>query len=393
MSEDLKPAITPLESAPTAQALTPTEASSAGEPASRIGFEPGSTRREPDEGRPERTDRSERSDRTSSRPRPHAADRAGRSDPFERSPRASVVALIDAEFWRWWQDTPSTLSERETAIRARQTVRDALAQARDSLQLQRIVWVCEKPLHGLDDLRAITVSQNEDDDGWPLVRALSQALFDLASGGVINTVLLATDDDRLLPAMDEVQRRGLRVLVLQGEDKKLSDEWRRLLRVADRALVPGEARGSNLGSGRAGRGADDRTARPRDEDSSRSNDERGDESRSDRDRNRISDETHEPPTAEVLQTLNESAGQWWSDLDESSRASLREAIPQSRGLPRDFDRQLLIAAARTLDRQLSVPEKHALRGAARALASAAGPADQKLGSDDNFRPASDLTPV
>ena len=91
--------------------------------------------------------------------------------------------------------------------------------------------------------------------------------------------------------------------------------------------------------------------------------------------------------------MNESASQWWSDLDDASRETLREAIPQSRGLPRDFDRQLLIAAARTLDRQLSVPEKHALRGAARALASAAGPADQKLGSDDNFRPASDLTPV
>ncbi|MFN5882691.1 MAG: hypothetical protein ACK44L_13365, partial [Burkholderiales bacterium] len=83
------------------------------------------------------------------------------------------------------------------------------------------------------------------------------------------------------------------------------------------------------------------------------------------------EETHEPPTAEVLQTLNESAHQWWSDLDDTSREALREAIPQSRGLPRDFDRQLLIAAARTLERQLTVPEKHALRGAARAVAGAA----------------------
>jgi len=317
-------------------------------------------------GRPYNAGRPDRSDRA------HRTDRSDRSDRFERSdraPRASVVALIDAEFWRWWQDLPDGVSERDAGIRARQTVRDALAQARDALQLQRVVWVGEKPLVGLDDLRAMTVNHNEDDDGWPLVRALSQALFDLAGGGVINTVVLATDDDRLLPAIDEVQRRGMRVLMLQGEEKKMSDEWRRLLRAADRTLVPGEGRASGPGSGSAARGTDDTAGPFGNAGAGRSHNERNEAMGSGRDR--PAEETHEPPTAEVLQTLNESAGQWWSDLDDASREALREAIPQSRGLPRDFDRQLLIAAARTLDRQLTVPEKHALRGAARAVAGEA----------------------
>lgn len=376
MSEDLNfantaPSSTVTDSARIAQATPSSESPSPSEPLQHTGApsaaataDNGTTDRRtdhsPSRGRPYNAGRPDRSDRT------HRPDRSDRFERSDRAPRASVVALIDAEFWRWWQDLPDSVSERDAGIRARQIVRDALAQARDALQLQRVVWVGEKPLVGLDDLRAVTVTHNEVEDGWPLVRALSQALFDLAGGGVIHTVVLVTDDDRLLPAIDEVQRRGMRVLMLQGEEKKMSDEWRRLLRVADRTLVPGEARDTGLGSGNAARGTDDPAGPFGHARAGRSHNERNDTKGSGRDRS--AEDAHEPPTAEVLQTLNESASQWWSDLDDASRETLREAIPQSRGLPRDFDRQLLIAAARTLDRQLTVPEKHALRGAARAVA-------------------------
>lgn len=293
----------------------------------------------------------------------------------ERPARAGAVALIDAEFWRWWHSIPTSTNEREVAIGARQAVRDALAQTRDGLQLQRIVWIGEQRLQGLDDLRALAVKDNETDEGWPLARALSQALFDLAAGGIVNTVLLVTDDDRLLPAVDEVQRRGLRVLMLQGQEDKLSEEWRRLLSVADRSLV---LRESPVGlADRAARGprpeGQDRTERaertsPAMHDPRRSADRRGMPDAG-------PDEASEPPTDETLQTLKEAAGLWWSTLDDTARDTLRNALPQSRGLPRDLDRQLLISAARGLDRQLTVPEKHALRGSARALAAAGGRSD------------------
>lgn len=286
--------------------------------------------------------------------------------------RPAVIALIDADFWRWWQDTPKAQPEREVVIAARQWVRDALAQARDGLYLQRIVWVGESRVPGLDDIRVIPVHNPDDDEGWPPVRALSQALFDIAQGGIVHTVLLATDDDRLLPAIDEVQRRGLRVLMLQGDERKLSDEWRRLLRSADRCLPSGDGRGHRNSAARDSAyrettGPNDRDLGERD----RRDRDRSDRDRGDRDRMGLGDDVAaEPPTPEILQTLNEAAGQWWSALDDAARQSLREALPHSRGLPRDLDRQLLISAARSLDRQLSVPEKHALRGAARATATA-----------------------
>lgn len=278
--------------------------------------------------------------------RDHGAARRGLA-------RTGVIALMDGEFWRWWQDTPRGQPERDVVIAARQAVRDALMQTRDGLTLQRMVWVAEARTSGLDDVRIVLVSGDEQEEGWPLVRALSQALFDVAAGGVVHTVLLATDDDRLLPAIDEVQRRGLRVLMLQGEERKLSDEWRRLLACADRCLHLGEARAA-----RANRPDRERDDRYRSVAASSSADHP----------DRSQDPAFEPPSSETLHKLNEAASHWWSALDDDARQSLREALPQSRGLPRDLDRQLLISAARSLDRQLSVPEKHALRGAARAAA-------------------------
>lgn len=303
----------------------------------------------------------------------------GRSRPQgrvnERPARAGIVALMDAEFWRWWHAIPAATSEREVAISARQAVRDALAQTRDGLQLQRIVWVGEQRMQGLDDLRVLAVRDNEADDGWPLARALSQALFDLATGGIVNTVLLVSDDDRLLPAVDEVQRRGMRVLMLQGQDDKLSEEWRRLLAVADRCLV--------LRSGPVGRS--DRLPRASPADGPEHTD-RPERSGTRPDPRQYASEAQdanlEPPSAQTLQTLHEAASLWWASLDEAARDALRRALPQSRGLPRDLDRQLLISAARGLDRQLSVPEKHALRGAARELA---GRDDDPAGRDTSVK--------
>jgi hypothetical protein len=281
-----------------------------------------------------------------------------------------VIALIDAEFWRWWQDTPQDTPERDVLISARQAVRDALTQTRDGMHLQRLVWVGETRVTGLDDVRTVVVPDANSDEGWPLVRALSQALFDVALGGVVHTVLLATDDDRLLPAIDEVQRRGLRVLMLQGEERKLSDEWRRLLASADRCLQMGEGRAPRLGRhDRSDSDRPDRAERHRAETSSFEPSERSERSEYLGRTERSEDLAVEPPSAETLHLLEEAATQWWSGLGDPERQALREGLPHSRGLPRDLDRQLLIAAARSLDRQLSVPEKHALRAAARAMAS------------------------
>lgn len=308
-----------------------------------------------------------RPDSTCPSPAPHFSPSNREAGSSRRGPaRPAVIALIDAEFWRWWQDTPQATPERDVLISARQAIRDALTQTRDGMHLQRLLWVSETRVTGLDDARAVAVPSANADEGWPLVRALSQALFDVALGGIVHTVLLATDDDRLLPAIDEVQRRGLRVLMLQGDERKLSDEWRRLLASADRCLQVGEGRTARLR--RHDRSDSDRPDRPERHRAGTSSPERSERWEGSARTERSEDLPLEPPSAEAQHLLEEAATQWWSGLDDAERQALREGLPQSRGLPRDLDRQLLIAAARGLDRQLSVPEKHALRAAARAMA-------------------------
>ena len=52
---------------------------------------------------------------------------------------------------------------------------------------------------------------------------------------------------------------------------------------------------------------------------------------------------------------------WWSEEPEDLREDLREELQNSRGIPQEVDRQLLLAARRVLDRALSFHEKKLMR--------------------------------
>jgi len=56
---------------------------------------------------------------------------------------------------------------------------------------------------------------------------------------------------------------------------------------------------------------------------------------------------------------------WWDDEPEDLREELREELQNTRGIPQEVDRQLLLGVRRVLERALSFQEKKLLRGMVR----------------------------
>jgi len=70
---------------------------------------------------------------------------------------------------------------------------------------------------------------------------------------------------------------------------------------------------------------------------------------------------------------------WWNDEPEDLREDLREELHNSRGIPQEVDRQLLLGVRRVLERALSFQEKKMLREMVR---------EKVLGPLANVEPAS-----
>jgi hypothetical protein len=154
-------------------------------------------------------------------------------------------------------------------------------------------------------------------------------------------VLLATDDERFLSAIDDAQLTGMSVHILADDVARNMPKlhqtdpgWGRLLSQADRRIVVQPKALAEMLQG----GGD-----------------------------KESHAIQEDP--EVLrQSITEVIVSWWDDEPEDKREELRDALHISRGIPQEVDRQLLLRMRHRLTRALSLQEKKMLREIFRAVA-------------------------
>jgi hypothetical protein len=76
----------------------------------------------------------------------------------------------------------------------------------------------------------------------------------------------------------------------------------------------------------------------------------------------------EAPDPEVVRTkLQEVVQVWWDEEPEDIRLDLREELQDSRGIPQEVDRHLLLQVRKVLERTLSFQEKKLLRDMVRQV--------------------------
>lgn len=256
-----------------------------------------------------------------------------------RSPRGPthaerMVALVDARFWAWMNDDDAAMP------RGAEGAQEALQQwaHQHGIRLMRTVWYSDQDSgRSAPGLQARRVPSNAQDRGVAMLRAMAQDLVATAEHRAVDRVLLVSDDDRLLLAVDEAQRRGLMVDMLvdaESQDlKALQDDepnWASLLQLADRLVVLG---GTDLVA---------RSQRPR----------------SGQPDSRM---RHEPPSAEASGIIEDEILTWWDDETPDQRDHWRQEVQASRGIPQELDRQLLLRISRRLGQALSPAEKSAMR--------------------------------
>ncbi len=245
----------------------------------------------------------------------------------------TCIALIDARFLAWLQGQGEQNAPQNRA-QLFAAVANALAHAGMEAQLRRIYWYTdnlEEPV--FDGQINRMVQPHAVDGGVSMLRALGSDLQRLAERQACDHLVIGSDDERLLGLIDEAQLHGLGVHLLadeaarhMGQLQRDDPGWARLLAQADQRLVLGA---------RAAQG-------PR----------------------HAGAPGHAMPAFDA-QATRESLGTvitaWWSEEPEDLREDLREELQNSRGIPQEVDRQLLLAARRVLDRALSFHEKKLMR--------------------------------
>ena len=255
----------------------------------------------------------------------------------------SCIALIDARFLAWLQGQADGAQDA-VRFQLNNMLSSALAHNGLEVAVQRIYWYSDSS----DDLvvdgqvtRA--VQPHSQDGGVSMLRAMSADLKRLAERNACEHVLIGSDDERLLGLIDDAQLHGLSVHLLaddavrnMGQLQRDDPGWARLLAQADRRVV------LNVQGLREG-------GHPRHGASS----------------------VHAAPALDPEQ-LREQLGTvinaWWAEEPEDLREELREELQNTRGIPQEVDRQLLLGVRRVLERALSFQEKKLLREMVRDLA-------------------------
>jgi hypothetical protein len=243
------------------------------------------------------------------------------------------VLLVDARFWAWLNDEDS---DGDRAEAAQQALRELLAA--NGARLVRTLWFSDQDGTGHGPgLQHRRVPSNAQDQGVTMLRAMAHELHSLAQHRAVDRVLLVSDDDRLLLAVDQAQGCGLMVdMLVDGDSQDLqalrTDEpgWASLLMQADRLLV--------LGS------QDTRV-------------------RAHRPRNGVNEPRlrRELPSAEASGIIEDEVLRWWDDEAPDQREHWRQEVQAARGIPQELDRQLLLRISRRLGQALSPAEKSAMR--------------------------------
>jgi hypothetical protein len=264
--------------------------------------------------------------------------------PGARRPRSvrhtSCIALVDDRFTAWLVDRDCEPGS-EPPVSRRYLLRILGRLAGNSgldLSLRRLYWYTDRPDGQLVDEQIVRTA-DEGEETWKL---LEGDLRRLTEGQACETVLIACDDERLLPAIDEAQLRGISIVMLADEGvldysllREEDPEWAMLLAQADRRLA---VRADELAE-----------LRPHP--------------------NGIDTAPHrQPDNPDEQATIEEVVRDWWSSQSEESREELRVALAQSSGIPQEVDRELLLQSRVRFVRPLSFIEKKQMRSCLRGIA-------------------------
>jgi hypothetical protein len=252
----------------------------------------------------------------------------------------SCIALIDARFLAWLQGQTDTAQDH-VRPQLHQLLSNAMAHNGLELNLRRIYWYSDTP-----DEQAIggqvsrAVLPHSQDGGLSMLRTLGADLKRLAERGACDHLLVGSDDERLISLIDEAQLHGVSVHLLADEASRnmtqLNREdpgWARLLSQADQRVVLGAYAARDGGA-------------------------------------RHASSMHAVPQVDpeqLREQLNTVINTWWADEPEDLREELREELQNTRGIPQEVDRQLLLGVRRVLERALSFQEKKLLREMVREL--------------------------
>jgi len=258
---------------------------------------------------------------------------APRTTRHHSGPTEREAVLVDARFWAWLNDQDGEGDQATAAVEALQTL-----LASHGARLVRTLWFSDQDgaAHG-PGLQHRRVPSNAQDQGVTMLRAMAQELNTLAQRRAVDRVLLVSDDDRLLLAVDQAQSCGLMVdMLVDGDSQDLralrTDEpgWASLLMQADRLLVLG-SQDARVRAHRPRTGHGD--PRPR----------------------------HVPPSAEASGIIEDEVLGWWDDEAPEQREHWRLEVQAARGIPQELDRQLLLRISRRLGQALSPAEKSTMR--------------------------------
>ena len=271
------------------------------------------------------------------------APRVHNSFPNHQQPRHTLptcVALVDARFLAWLTGAASA-----KAYYNRNAVSTLLSQALPAAgvyaQLMRTYWYSELDDNALvDDQCLRLVATDTADEGGPVLAAMVRDLESLSATNACVHVLIASDDERLIGAIDSARLRGVRVHLLCDESvhqfyklQQSDPDWSRLLRAGDRRVVVTSSElNAAMGEGKSNVNA------------------RADMSQ---------------PVGDARTTMQAVVDSWWDKTDSHERDDLKSLVPQSRGLPQEIDRSLLAAGRDALHRPLTTGERHLLRQMAR----------------------------
>lgn len=281
-----------------------------------------------------------------------------------------AVALVDERYLGWLAGQRQTVQGSPVLQRpALMPVLSHLAQVCDaSARLLRTCLFTDKAASELlDDVLVRTVPVHAADGGLGLVRAMGLELTQLAQRGACAWVLLASDDERLIPYIDEAQWRGLKVALLMDDSAqdfaKLQSEdpsWARLLLQADRRLTINDAAWLALTTAGAGYFA----SRPIEPASKAFP---GEDSTVDQ---HMMNDDWQAHMERVIQ-------EWWADETHQAKLDLYDEMQHSQGVPPDTDRHLLLRVRSELSRTLSFPEKKTMREMIRATVLAQAPVEDE----------------
>lgn len=279
----------------------------------------------------------------------------GKTSPDDRLRSGRAVALVDARFLSWLFEASgdSAAMPVSTASYLMQQLETAARQSGLELDFLRAYWYTDQaPAAPVDDVLQRHVLDTDADGGYSLVRAMSADLEQLAQHRAVEHVVLLSDDERLLAAVDSAQLMGLGVYMVVDEagadyERLLRDDpvWARLLAQADRRMVLSLS--TSAKEGLAAASAVPTNHNPR-------------------------DNANAPSAASADQAVMQAQimadlQTWWSEEPETQRLDLQDELQFSRNIPQEVDRQLLLRLSRVLGHPLTWPEKKVMREGVRRI--------------------------